>query len=78
MPMQYLQWSAASKSASLVTHLEHDWDSPVWLTSVDGTVAPDTLIRFDSAGNGLSDREPSDISFAAFLRIWKRSPMQRN
>jgi pimeloyl-ACP methyl ester carboxylesterase/DNA-binding CsgD family transcriptional regulator len=56
------------KAPHWVTHLEHDWDSPVWRPSLTELSRRYTLIRFDQRGNGLSDREPTDISFEAFYR----------
>ena len=45
-----------------LSHLQYDWDSPVWrhyLTEL-GKIA--TVIRFDERGHGLSDRDVTDHS----------------
>jgi DNA-binding winged helix-turn-helix (wHTH) protein len=51
-----------------LTHLEHDWHSPIrgplWRLLVDRF----RLIRYDGRGFGLSDRDVTDISFATFER----------
>ena len=48
-----------------LSHLQHDWQSPVWrhfLTDL-GRVA--TVIRYDERGHGLSDRDSEDFSLEA-------------
>ena len=48
-----------------LSHLQHDWQSPVWrhfLTDL-GRVA--TVIRYDERGHGLSDRDVEDFSLEA-------------
>lgn len=48
-----------------LTHLEHDWHSPVW-RPVLATLGRDfTLLRYDQRGNGLSAREVEDLSLDA-------------
>jgi len=49
-----------------LTHLEHDWASPVWRHWLTTLGAHFTVIRYDDRGSGLSDRSPSDVS----LRTW--------
>ncbi len=39
-----------------MSHLEHDWTSPVWQPQLDRLSAGHTLIRYDPRGTGLSDR----------------------
>jgi pimeloyl-ACP methyl ester carboxylesterase/DNA-binding winged helix-turn-helix (wHTH) protein len=51
-----------------LTHLEYDWESPVWSSFLREIAAGRRLIRYDARGNGLSDREVDEISFEAFVR----------
>lgn len=39
-----------------MSHLEHDWTSPVWQPLLDRLSANHTLVRYDPRGTGLSDR----------------------
>ena len=56
------------KTANWLTHLEYDWESPVWLPLLQQLAQKNRLIRYDGRGNGLSDRNVDDISFASFAR----------
>src|SRR3954468_19358731 len=56
------------KPANWMTHLEYDWESPVWRHWLRALSSEHTLIRFDERGNGLSDREVADLSFEAWVR----------
>jgi len=56
------------KAANWLTHIEYDWESPVWSPLLRQLAARCRLIRYDGRGNGLADREVADISFAAFVR----------
>jgi pimeloyl-ACP methyl ester carboxylesterase/DNA-binding winged helix-turn-helix (wHTH) protein len=51
-----------------LTHLEYDWESPIWRPFLHALAAERRLVRYDARGNGLSDREVDDISFEAFVR----------
>src|SRR3954470_2769857 len=55
------------KPANWMTHLEYDWESPVWRHWLRALSSEHTLIRFDERGNGLSDREVADLSFEAWV-----------
>src|SRR5215475_6799183 len=48
-----------------LSHLQYDWESPVWrhYLSELGKVA--TVYRFDERGHGLSDREVDDLGLEA-------------
>jgi pimeloyl-ACP methyl ester carboxylesterase/DNA-binding winged helix-turn-helix (wHTH) protein len=50
-----------------LTHLEYDWESPVWSPYLNEFAASHRLIRYDARGNGLSDWEVSEISFDALV-----------
>ena len=45
------------KAATWLSHLEQDWDSPVWRHFLQGLSATHRLIRYDQRGTGLSDRD---------------------
>jgi pimeloyl-ACP methyl ester carboxylesterase/DNA-binding winged helix-turn-helix (wHTH) protein len=51
-----------------LTHLEYDWESPVWRSFLQEIAVGRRLIRYDARGNGLSDWEVDEISFEAFVR----------
>jgi pimeloyl-ACP methyl ester carboxylesterase/DNA-binding SARP family transcriptional activator len=55
------------KAANWLNHLEYDWDSPVWRHWIDAFAGNRRLVRYDERGNGLSDWNAQDISFAAFI-----------
>lgn len=56
------------KPAHWLTHVEFDWESPVWRHWLRELSRDRTLIRYDQRGSGLSDQELDDISFDAFVR----------
>jgi pimeloyl-ACP methyl ester carboxylesterase/DNA-binding CsgD family transcriptional regulator len=55
------------RAAHWMTHLEFDWESPVWRPWLTELSRENTLVRYDQRGCGLSDRDVGDISFAAWL-----------
>lgn len=56
------------KVANWMTHLEFDWQSPVWRHVIAELSRARTFVRYDERGCGLSDWEVADFSFAAWLR----------
>jgi pimeloyl-ACP methyl ester carboxylesterase/DNA-binding CsgD family transcriptional regulator len=56
------------KAATWLSHLEFDWESPVWRQVLDGLSANATFVRYDERGCGLSDWEVEDLSFESWLR----------
>jgi DNA-binding winged helix-turn-helix (wHTH) protein/pimeloyl-ACP methyl ester carboxylesterase len=56
------------KVANWLTHIEYDWESPIWAPLLQQFAARFRLIRYDGRGNGLADRDAADISFPAFVR----------
>jgi pimeloyl-ACP methyl ester carboxylesterase/DNA-binding CsgD family transcriptional regulator len=67
-----------------MTHIEHDWDSPVWHHWLRELTRDHTLARFDIRGSGLSDRDVSGHSLEAWVRDveavadslgWRRFPI---
>jgi DNA-binding winged helix-turn-helix (wHTH) protein/pimeloyl-ACP methyl ester carboxylesterase len=55
------------KAANWMTHLDYDWESPVWAHWLRGLARHRELIRYDQRGSGLSDREVDDFSPEAGL-----------
>lgn len=56
------------KPANWLTHLELDWNSPVWRHWLAELGREHTLIRYDERGCGLSDHDAADTSFASWVR----------
>jgi len=50
------------RAATWLTHLEYDWQSPVWRHWLEGLGRRHTVIRYDERGCGLSDRELGQLS----------------
>jgi pimeloyl-ACP methyl ester carboxylesterase/DNA-binding CsgD family transcriptional regulator len=50
-----------------LTHLEHDWNSPLWRPWLDNFSRFHTLYRYDQRGCGLSDWDVDTISFDLLL-----------
>jgi pimeloyl-ACP methyl ester carboxylesterase/DNA-binding CsgD family transcriptional regulator len=55
------------RAAHWLSHLELDWQSPVWGTFLTELARDRTLIRYDERGTGLSDRTVADLSFDAMV-----------
>lgn len=67
-----------------MTHIEHDWDSPVWCHWLRELTRDHTLARFDIRGTGLSDRAVDGQTLDAWVRDveavadslgWRRFPV---
>jgi pimeloyl-ACP methyl ester carboxylesterase/DNA-binding winged helix-turn-helix (wHTH) protein len=55
------------KAANWLTHLDLEWDSPIWAHWIDALSAHHRLIRYDERGCGMSDWDVSDISLDAWV-----------
>jgi len=55
-------------SATWLTHLEHQWRSLAWQPWLNAFARDHKLVRYDSRGCGLSDRDVSDLSFENWIR----------
>ena len=51
-----------------LTHLEYEWQSPIWRPWLSALTAGRTLVRMDERGCGLSDRGVETVTFEAFVR----------
>jgi pimeloyl-ACP methyl ester carboxylesterase/DNA-binding CsgD family transcriptional regulator len=56
------------KVANYMSHLEHDWDSPVWTHWLEELTREHSLIHADERASGLSDWDVEDVSFEAWVR----------
>jgi class 3 adenylate cyclase len=56
------------KAPHWLTHLEYEFQSPLWGPWVEALSQHHTLFRMDERGCGLSDWEVADISFEAWVR----------
>jgi len=52
------------KAANWLTHIEYDWESPVWRHWLRALGERNTFLRYDERGCGLSDRDIDDKSFS--------------
>ena len=50
-----------------MSHLEYDWQSPIWRHTLLELSREHTLVRFDQRSNGLSDWDVNEVSFDAFV-----------
>lgn len=55
------------RAAHWMSHLQYDWESPVWRHWMEALTRHTTLVRYDQRGNGLSDWEVGDFGFEAML-----------
>ena len=55
------------RAATWLTHLEYDWESPVWRHWLEQLGERFTVVRYDERGCGLSDREPGDLSLERWV-----------
>lgn len=58
---------ALVKAPNWLTHLDYDWETPIWRHLHSMLTQTHRVTRFDQRGNGRSDWDVQDISFAAFL-----------
>jgi class 3 adenylate cyclase/pimeloyl-ACP methyl ester carboxylesterase len=55
------------KTGNWMTHLEFDFESPIWRGLYCELSRDRSLIRYDARGNGLSDREVEEVSHEMFV-----------
>lgn len=56
------------KAANWLSHLELDWEAPIWSPLFRELARDHFFVRYDERGNGLSDWDVADISFDAFVK----------
>jgi DNA-binding SARP family transcriptional activator/pimeloyl-ACP methyl ester carboxylesterase len=55
------------KAANWLSHLEYDWESPVWRHLTEFFASRNTYVRYDERGCGLSETKPVKVSFDGFV-----------
>ena len=55
------------KAANWLTHLELDWNAPIWSPLFRELARHYTFVRYDERGNGLSDWATPELSQSAFV-----------
>jgi pimeloyl-ACP methyl ester carboxylesterase len=55
------------KAATWLSHLEHDWDSPVWRHMLQELSLRYQLVRYDERGCGLSDWDVPQLNFDSWV-----------
>lgn len=55
------------KAANWMTHLDYDWETPVWRHWLEGLAAGRQLVRYDERGCGLSDWDTPTFDFEAWV-----------
>jgi class 3 adenylate cyclase/pimeloyl-ACP methyl ester carboxylesterase len=55
------------KTGHWMTHIEFDFESPIWRQLYRELSRDHAFYRYDARGNGLSDREVPDVSFHDFV-----------
>jgi pimeloyl-ACP methyl ester carboxylesterase/DNA-binding CsgD family transcriptional regulator len=56
------------RAAHWLTHIEFEWDSPVWHPLLAELARERMLVRYDGRGCGLSDRDATDLGFEGWGR----------
>lgn len=56
------------RAAHWITHLDYDWQSPVWRHWLVGLARQRMLVRYDERGCGLSDHDVTDYSLNAWVQ----------
>jgi pimeloyl-ACP methyl ester carboxylesterase/DNA-binding CsgD family transcriptional regulator len=59
---RYGRGSPLVKTSSWLTHLEYDWESPVWRYWLEGLGQSHCVVRYDERGCGLSDGDVGEPS----------------
>jgi pimeloyl-ACP methyl ester carboxylesterase/DNA-binding CsgD family transcriptional regulator len=69
-----LAWAEAGegpllvKASNWLTHLEYDWESPVWRHWIRFFADHFRFVRFDERGCGMTDWDVGDLSFESWVR----------
>lgn len=56
------------RAAHWITHLDYDWQSPVWRHWLVGLAQRHTFVRYDERGCGMSDHDVADFSIDAWVQ----------
>jgi DNA-binding winged helix-turn-helix (wHTH) protein/alpha-beta hydrolase superfamily lysophospholipase len=55
------------RAGTWLTHVQHDWESPLWSHWLRFMSSRHTLVRYDPRGCGLSQADVADITFDAWV-----------
>lgn len=55
------------KAANWLTHIEHDWDTPIWGACFADIARDRSFVRYDERGCGLSDWHVERLDLTAFV-----------
>jgi len=55
------------RAGTWLTHIQHDWESPIWSHWFRLMSERHTLVRYDSRGCGLSERKVTDLSLSKWV-----------
>ncbi len=55
------------KAANWLSHLEYDWNAPIWSPLFRELAKDHSFVRYDERGNGLSDWNVKELSFNTFV-----------
>jgi DNA-binding winged helix-turn-helix (wHTH) protein/pimeloyl-ACP methyl ester carboxylesterase len=56
------------KASNWLTHLDFEWGSPIWRHWYAALSRHHRLLRYDERGNGMSQRDVSDVNFETWVR----------
>lgn len=56
------------KASNWLTHLDFEWGSPIWRHWWSALSLHHRVVRYDERGNGMSQRDVSDVTFDTWVR----------
>jgi len=56
------------RASNWLTHLDHEWSSPIWRHWWAALSVHHRVIRYDERGNGMSQRDVPNVSFDTWVR----------
>ena len=56
------------KASNWLTHLDFEWESPIWRHWWEALSQHHRVIRYDERGNGMSQRDVTDVSFTTWVQ----------
>jgi pimeloyl-ACP methyl ester carboxylesterase len=56
------------KASNWLTHLDFEWESPIWRHWWEALSRQNRLVRYDERGNGMSQRDVAAVSFETWVR----------
>jgi pimeloyl-ACP methyl ester carboxylesterase/DNA-binding winged helix-turn-helix (wHTH) protein len=59
---------ALVKASNWLTHLDFEWDSPIWRHWWHALSQHHRVVRYDERGNGMSQRDVDDVSFDTWVQ----------